>query len=140
MAPPHEISARNAILIAMRSFVFICAFALAGCAVGPNLESRMSHYIGATSEQLVQGMGVPDKQITVNGAQYLAYDRHRTDVSPGFVDGGFGGFDGFYGGGFYGGPLFISPPLVTDLSCETTFVLKDNHVQTFSLRGNDCDY
>jgi hypothetical protein len=124
----------------MKPTLILCVLALAGCAVGPNLQSRMSHYIGASSEQLVQGLGVPDKQITVNGTQYLAYDRHRTDVSPGFIAGGFGGFDGFYGGGFYGGPAFISPPIATDLSCETTFLLKDDHVQTFTMRGNDCSY
>jgi hypothetical protein len=121
-----------------RSVTILCLLALSGCVVGPSLQMRMSAYIGATSQTLVQNLGVPDKQITINGIQYLAYDRHRTEVSPGFIDGGF--YGPYYGGPFFGGPFFESPPIVTDYSCETTFLLKDNHVFNFTLRGNDCAY
>ncbi len=122
----------------MRRFLLILPFlAVAACATGPSLQTRMAGYIGASSETLVQGMGVPDKQITINGVQYLAYDRHRTSVSPGFIDGGFmyGGFPP-YG---FAGPGFVTPPTVTDWSCETTFMLKDGKVFNFTLRGNDCE-
>jgi hypothetical protein len=125
-------------IIMRRILPLLCLLAISACAVGPSLQSRMSAYIGASSETLVQQLGVPDKQITVNGIQYLAYDRHRTVVSPGFIDGGFGG--PFWGGPYWGGPVISTPPTVTDFSCETTFYLKDNHVVNFTLRGNDCSY
>jgi hypothetical protein len=121
-----------------RILPLLSLLAVAGCVVGPSLQARMSAYIGATSQTLVQNLGVPDKQITVNGIQYLAYDRHRTVVSPGFYDGGY--FGPYYGGPFFGGPFLVSPPVATDFSCETTFMLKDDHVFNFTLRGNDCAY
>jgi hypothetical protein len=125
----------------MKRFCSLILLALAGCATGPSLESRMAAYIGASSQTLVQQLGVPDKQITVDGIQYLAYDRRRTVVSPGLAMGGFGPYGGpFYGGGFYGGPAFVSPPTVSVYSCETTFLLEKDHVVSFTLRGNDCAY
>jgi hypothetical protein len=115
------------------------------CAAGPNLESRMAAYTGASEQTLVQQLGVPDKQITVNGVQYLAYERHRTEIDPGLIYGGFGPFGpGFYGGPFwgpgFGAPIYDAgiPASVRDWSCETTFMLKDDKVYNFTLRGNDC--
>jgi hypothetical protein len=126
----------------MKRTCLLILLALAGCATGPSLESRMAGYIGASSQTLVQQLGVPDKQITVDGNQYLAYDRSRTVVSPGLVTGGGFGpyFGGPFGGGFYGGPAFVTPPSVNVYSCETTFLLEKDHVVSFTLRGNDCAY
>jgi hypothetical protein len=125
----------------MRRILFLLPlFAVAGCATGPSLQSRMAGYTGASGQTLVQDLGVPDKQITVNGVEYLAYVRQRTTVSadPVFY-GGFGGFGGPFwgpfGGGFYGGGF---PPTVNQWSCETTFMLENNKVVNFTLRGNDC--
>lgn len=111
-------------------FLFMVSFlALAGCQTGPSWQSRMAAYVGANSQVLVQDLGVPDKQITVNGMEYFAYERHRVDVIPGSYFGGWG---------LFGGPGFYNPPQVTEYSCETTFTLKDNKVLNFALRGNDC--
>ncbi len=123
---------------------YLCLIALLGisaCATGPSLQSRMASYTGATEDQLIQKLGVPDKQITVNGVQYLAYDQHHLDVSPGFET-----FGGFYGGGYYGGPFFGGgpfldagfPPTIEERGCETTFLLRDGKVYSFTLRGNAC--
>jgi hypothetical protein len=128
----------------MRNILFLIPFvALAGCATEPSLESRMAAYTGASAQTLVQQLGVPDKQITVKGVQYFAYDQHHYDISGGYGVAGFGG--GFYGGPFlngpyFGGPIFAAdvPPTVNELSCETTFMLKHDKVFDFTLRGNDC--
>ncbi len=126
----------------MRKYLSLIALlGMSACATGPGLQSRMASYIGATEDQLVQKLGVPDKQITVNGVQYLAYDQHHLDVSPGFST-----FGGFYGGGYYGGPYFGGgpffdagfPPTIEERGCETTFALRDGKVINFSFRGNDC--
>jgi hypothetical protein len=115
--------------------------ALTGCVTGPSLQSRMAAYIGDSTQSLVQNLGVPDKQITVNGVRYLAYVRHYQEIEPDDLafGGGFGPYGGFYGspyGGFYGDPF---PRQVNEYSCETTFLLKDDRVVSFSLRGNYCE-
>ncbi len=121
----------------------VALLAMTGCATGPSLQSRMAAYTGASGETLVQSLGVPDKQISLNGVQYLAYVRQRTveSADPIFL-GGFGGpWWGAYGGGFYGGGGLYGaglPSNVTVWRCETTFMLHDDKVVSFTLRGNDC--
>ncbi len=120
----------------MRKFICLVGLlSMSACATGPGLQSRMAAYIGASPETLVQKLGVPDKQITVNGVQYFAYDEHHTVVTPGIYT-----FGGFYGAPFYPGPYFDGgiPPSVTQIGCETTFMLHDNKVTNFTLRGDDC--
>ena len=117
----------------MRRVVLAVLLVLAACAHGPSLQSRMAAYIGAPEDKLVQSMGVPDKQITVNGVQYLAYVRGHAQVLPGdFAMGGYGPWYGpYYNAGF--------PQDVQVWSCEITFTLKDGKVAGFTLRGNNCD-
>ncbi|HEY1856291.1 hypothetical protein [Acidocella sp.] len=97
----------------------------------------MAAYIGADMPTLVQHFGVPDKQITVNGVQYVAYEQWHQEITP-------GGWYGPYGGPFYGGfyPAYYGGGLASQVitySCETTFVLKEGKVSSFTLRGNDCN-
>ncbi len=110
--------------------------AVAGCATGPSLQSQMAAYIGASGETLVRNLGVPDKQISLNGVQYLAYLREQTTViaPPPIFFGGYGGFYRPYGG-FYSAGL---PATVTVWRCEITFMLHDDKVASFTLRGNAC--
>jgi hypothetical protein len=121
----------------MRRIFLLVLTLLAGCATGPSLQTRMISYMGASEEQLVQALGVPDKQITVNGVSYLAYVRSRAQVAPtpvyGF--GPWGGPWGPYGGGFGGMTL---PAPIQVWSCETTFAVKDGHVANVTFKGNDC--
>ena len=118
----------------MRKFLCLAALlSVSACATGPGLQSRMAAYTGASAETLVKDLGVPDKQITLDGVQYFAYDRHHTLVSPGFY--AFSGYTPFYDGPFYDAGF---PPTVTEEGCETTFALRNNKVVSFTLRGNDC--
>jgi len=114
-------------------------FALAGCARGPSLQSQMTAYIGADTQGLVQSLGVPDKQISVNGIDYLAYRvRYSADVAA--YEDAYYGFYGPYAGPSY--PIWLNgpglSPTVPAWWCEVTFLLKDGHVFNFVLRGNDC--
>ncbi len=121
----------------MRKTTLASCLILAGCTVGPSLATRMTAFIGARPEVLVQNLGVPDKQISVGGVDYLAYEQHHTEIIPGF--GPYDGFSPFGAGLFYGGPDFGGiPPQAVDLSCEITFMLKDDRVFNVVLRGNDC--
>jgi len=124
-------------------FALAALTSLSACVTGPSLQTRLASYIGAPEGTLIKNFGVPDKQITVDGTEYLAYDQRDLDVSPGFIGGGFYG-PGLYGGPFPGGfgpgPLWDTgvPARVNEISCETTFLLKGNKVVDFTLRGDDC--
>ncbi len=110
--------------------VALAFLAVAGCATGPSLQSRMAAYIGADERTLVQHLGVPDKQITVNGVQYLSYDQQRLEIiNHGSVYGWF--FPSIFETGLY-------DPQVINYACETIFSLKEGKVFNFTLRGNDC--
>jgi hypothetical protein len=119
----------------MRRVLCLALFlAMAACATGPSLQSRMAAYIGSSGDILVQNLGVPDKQFALNGFQYLAYIRQQTTVTappPLF-------YGGFYGGGFgpYGG--YYGPPSITVWRCEITFTLQHDKVLNVTLRGNYC--
>ncbi len=122
--------------------VSLSLLALAGCATGPSLRSRMAAYVGADTQTLVQQLGVPDKQITVNGVQYVAYDQSHQVIDTGaYLGGWYGPYGGpFYGGGFY--PQVYAAgltPQVIVYGCETTFMLKGGRVVSVTLRGNDCN-
>jgi hypothetical protein len=126
-----------------RVFVILLLPFLAGCAAGPSLQTRMISYMGAPEDRLIQSLGVPDKQITVNGVGYLAYVQQRSEVQPSPILVGFGGWDGGWGGAFgpypyYGGFAGGLPAPVQVWSCETTFTVRDGHVANVSFKGNDC--
>lgn len=109
---------------------------LAGCATGPSLQSRLAAYIGAPETVLVRDFGVPARQIEVKGVKYLAYQvRYQAQVAPTMPP-------PYWGGGYWG-PGWAwyvpTPQNVQVWACEATFVLVDNRVQTFYLRGNDCN-
>jgi hypothetical protein len=123
----------------MRRAGFLLLLPLLGsCATGPSLQTRMISYMGAPEETVVQSLGVPDKQITVNGTTYLAYIRQHAQVQPSPVV-GFGPWGGPYGpyyGGFYGAAL---PSAIQVWSCETTFIIQGGHVANVTFKGNDCN-
>lgn len=113
------------------SFMFLLpVFALTGCATGPSLQSRMAAYIGDDSQTLVQSLGVPDQQYTVNNSQYLAYNRSYDETVA----------DDLYFGGYqmYNGPGGGNAPSVYEHGCQTTFFLRNDRVLGFTLHGNDC--
>ncbi len=128
----------------MRKFLLLTVplMALSACVTGPSLQSRMASFTGASEKTLVQQLGVPDKQVTVDGLQYLAYDHRDIDFDPGLAGPFYAG--GLYGGPFYGGfgpgPFFDAgiPSRVNEVACETTFTLRDDKVIGFTLRGDDC--
>ncbi|HQT67547.1 MAG: hypothetical protein B7Z78_12575 [Rhodospirillales bacterium 20-60-12] len=108
---------------------------LVGCAVGPSYATRMSQYIGAPEQTVVQQLGVPDKQVTVNGTKYLAYVRQSSTYIPGSFGFGYGYDYGYPFGPVFGGGF---PPEYMTNRCETTFTVQNDHVTSYQLRGNAC--
>ncbi len=118
-----------------RLWVLVVALSLAGCVTGPGYKTRMTGYVGGAPDLLVQQLGVPDKQITVNGVQYFAYKRYDEAADTGFLLTGFGPWAG--PGPFYG--IDTAPGEQEVLACETTFSVRDNRVAGVTFRGDDCD-
>lgn len=115
-------------------------FCLAACATGPSLQSRMAAYTGASEEDLVKNLGVPDKQITVNSIKYLAYVQQSQEISPSYGAGFSGYLGGYFGSGYYGPFIYDAglPSQIYTYGCVTTFTIKDDHVVGFTLKGNYC--
>ncbi len=112
---------------------------LSGCATGPSLQTRMTAYIGMPEQNLVQALGVPDKQITVNGVSYLAYIRSEAQVEPNGAGLSYGYWGGPFWGPYYGSFIDTSLPQPLHVwSCETTFTVHDGRVADVAFKGNDC--
>lgn len=116
--------------------VGLTAVLLLGACANQALEARRAHLaslVGESEVNLVREMGVPTRTLTLNGAKFLAYDDRRLEFVP-----------GFYGGPPWWGPGWgpwgwgMSPPVVIQRGCETTFEIRDGKVASFSLRGPDC--
>ncbi len=113
----------------------LATLSLAGCAFGPNLAERMSMYVGQPESVLVAQLGVPNRKMTVDGVTYFAYVRHHVSYSPGSF---------CYGPAYYSyyGPVIPCnnfPPTYRYERCTVTFALEKKRVQSFTLRGDDCD-
>lgn len=104
-----------------KCFLLLPCLALTACVMGPSRQSQMAAYVGADVKSLVQSLGVPDKHITVNNVQYLAYV-NTTNYGP----------QGYYGGFYY-------PSYPALASCETTFTVKDARVLSVKLQGDACN-
>lgn len=112
--------------------LFVLLLGLSSCTTGPSLQSRLAAYIGMPEAELVKEMGVPARQIDVKGVKYLAYPvRYQAQSVPAMPPP--------YWGGWGPGWAVPMPQNVQIWSCEATFVLVNDKVQTFSLRGNDCN-
>jgi hypothetical protein len=121
----------------------LLAAGLAGCVTAPSLAERMSQFVGQPESVLVQQLGVPNRTATINGTTYLAYIRRHTEFTPGSY--GYGPFMGPYGYSPFMGPYWGGwggwggfPPQAVTYSCETTFIVVNKLVRSFTLRGNDC--
>lgn len=120
----------------MKRFMYLLPIAvLAGCATGPGLQARMSAYVGATPKTLVTQLGVPDKQISVGGVQYLAYVHHEEDPLQPY------NYVTLTPGGVYPYPFYDVnlAPAEGPVDCETTFAVQADKITDVKFRGSDCD-
>lgn len=110
---------------------------LTGCATPP-LQSRMAAYVGMPEDKVVQSLGVPNRQTTVNGVQYLTYEKRHEQPVPEPV--AFGGPFGPDVGPWGYGAVFAAdqPQYFAVFSCDTTFAVIQGRVASFTLKGNAC--
>ncbi|MBL6454276.1 hypothetical protein JMJ55_03000 [Belnapia sp. T6] len=103
---------------------------LAACAIGPGIEERMAAQIGRSEVQLVEALGVPTRTHEADGLRFLQYEQRRQvlhQLDP-------------YWGRPYGrfAPLSPAAPILLTRSCDVTFTIRSDRVQSFTLRGDDC--
>lgn len=112
----------------MRRIALPALLLITGCQTGASREQILAQFVGATEQQLVQAMGVPNRTFTTGDARFLAFDERRDELiapppGPGW---------GWWG---WGGPW---PVTVRERVCETTFEIVQGRVRAFTLRGNAC--
>ena len=108
----------------------VLALRLAGCATGPNLETRLQSTIGQGEGELVSANGVPTRTYQADGRKFLQYEERRTQMvaSDPYWSRSYGRF----------GPIFPPAPAFVVRSCDITFTLVDGKVASFSFRGEAC--
>lgn len=104
--------------------------ALAGCATGPDLGTRLAATIGQGEGELVSAFGVPTRTYEADGRKFLQYEERRTQAVA--SDPYFSRFPGRFG------PVFSPYPAFVVRSCDITFTLAGGKVASFSFRGEGC--
>lgn len=103
--------------------------ALAACAVGPTLDQRLSAYIGRSEGDLVAGLGVPLRSYETEGRRFLQFEQ-RSTIAVSQPD------------PFFWGPRYsvwnVPPASFAEVSCQITFALRDQRVESFTLNGQGC--
>jgi hypothetical protein len=108
------------------SGVVVAAFLLAGCAGGlAERQAELQHWIGRSEAQLVDAMGAPNRVYDSGDTKVLTYEDVYLREGP--------------AGPYYFGPGPAGPTgfggTVYRTVCDTTYIIGDEVVKGFSLRG-----
>ena len=106
---------------------------LGGCA-NPRADAALyarTALVGMPKKTLLSCAGVPDKTAAVDNLEYFTYASRQTQVRS-YPTGGFWGGSGWWGGGM-SAPLYDT--YADTASCETTFVLRNDQVQSITYGG-----
>jgi hypothetical protein len=95
-----------------------------GCATEEKYVAETQSWVGRPEKELLATWGAPNRAYQTDGTRYLTYSRLSFVTTGGYYD----RWDSWYG----------SPGRTMALSCETTFVVASDIIQSASHRGNDC--
>ena len=117
------------------AFLLVTILALSGCATTANYEKMLTTWIGAPEIDLYRSWGTPDGQYEVSGTKFVTFTRGGNMIMPGtaptyqttFV--GNTAFTNAYGG---------SPAYNIQLTCRTTFEIRNERVVSWRWEGNNC--
>ncbi|MFC4170145.1 hypothetical protein [Teichococcus aestuarii] len=103
---------------------------LAACAApGPTLEQRLATFINRSEGDLVAQLGVPVRSYETEGRRFLQFEQRQTVMVPGDPWG-----YGYYG---YRRPWAV-PSSYAVVQCDMTFAIRNDRVESFTLRGQGC--
>lgn len=120
-------------------------FLLSSCASGPSQYwLDMQQYQGASEAQLIDALGPPDNQYTVDNMKYLTYSKISQQSYP--TGGGGSGISFGVGSGGYhrntgtwvGQEFGDRTTSVQTFRCDVFFAIRAKHVVKIGKRGNSC--
>lgn len=116
-------------------FVF-AMLAVMSCASEQGFREMADTWIGATESEVVSQLGPPSNvYVTPSGDRVLTYSEEGSMTLPGTAP---SYQSTVYGSTVYSTPIGGSPPSTISLSCELSFVFKNDRVINWSSRGNNC--
>jgi hypothetical protein len=107
-----------------QTLALVMGLASTSCATEEKYAAQMQGWVGRPERELLATWGAPYRAYESDGTRYLTYARLSLIPVGGYYD----RWDSWYG----------SSARTMALSCETTFVVANGIVQSFSHRGNDC--
>ncbi len=114
---------------------------LVACRTGPSqYVTDMQVYQGTSEASLIDALGPPDNQYTVEGVKYLTYSKVSQQIYP-TNSGGFGVGTGLYrnGGGVFASQDFATRNAsIQTYRCDVFFAIRNKRVDKIGHRGEAC--
>lgn len=108
---------------------------LLGCATTAGYENKLASFNGVTELQLIRAWGPPQQTYETDGFKFLTYSSSRVvsvpGVAPNYTTTVMGNTAYTQRVGGYGG-------MSANMSCQTTFELKEGIVVSSKWQVNDC--
>ncbi|MBU8536324.1 hypothetical protein [Falsiroseomonas tokyonensis] len=111
--------------------LLVALAALGACAQGPTLDQRLSTFVGRGEADLVAALGVPVRTYEAEGRRFLQFEQRRNLLVASPLAAPYGPWGPRYG-------YWAPPPSYVQASCDLTFALRDQRVESFSYRGEAC--
>jgi hypothetical protein len=113
----------------------LAASALWGCATQEKYEQAVRLWIGEREETLIAGWGIPHGFYESGGARYLTYRQVNRMHIPGMPP-------TYYANTIAGQTRITavggSEPYTRIMTCETTFLVRNGTVRSFTSNGDHC--
>lgn len=118
-----------------RLLIAVTIAMLAGCATEAKYNDKLNTWLGQDELKLIKRWGPPQRSYETHGTKFLTYVFSSNMAVPGTPT--------TYTTNVYGSTAFTTanPGLAAqnvDLSCETTFEIKESKISDWSWRGNNC--
>ena len=115
--------------------VLFLGFIIVGCATTANYEKVLSSWVGANEIDLVRAWGAPDNQYETSGTKFLTYQKTDNIFMPGTAP--------TYSTTMIGNTAHTTAiggtrPYNVQMSCKTTFEIKDQKIVNWRWEGNSC--
>lgn len=109
--------------------IIFLLFVLVSCATEAGYREALDVYVEGSEEYVIDAWGAPDSVYEANGFKYLTYYNNKSVYMPASYN------TTFYGNsantfGYSGG--------ARQISCKTTFKIKDKEVVGYSYEGSAC--
>ena len=119
----------------LRFAFLVSLLVLGGCATTENYEKMLGSWVGASELELVRRWGAPQRTFDSGGRKFLEYASDRNVFIPGVAP--------TYTTSMIGNTAYTkrvggSASQNIAKSCQTTFELLNDRIQSWRYYGNDC--